>query len=98
MSDFDFELENINVTSDLVTFLPIRDCFSNEHRVRVQWDLGDQFEPEIWDYVGLYNTEWKSVNDHLAYKWAPIMPRHAFSIRRRCVHFTDFDFDVSELI
>lgn len=93
MSDFDFELENINASSDLVTFRPVRDCYSNETRIRLQWDIGDSFDPEVLDYVGLFNTEWNSVDDFLAYKWAPLYPRHAYSIRRRCVQFMDSDLD-----
>lgn len=95
MSDFDFELENINASSDLVTFRPVRDCYSNDYRIRLQWDIGDCFDPEALDYVGLFNTEWNSVDDYLAYKWAPLIPQHAYTLRRRSVQFTDADFDVS---
>lgn len=95
MSDFDFELENINASSDLVTFRPVRDCYSNDYRIRLQWDIGDCFDPEELDYVGLFNTEWNSVDDFLAYKWAPLIPRHAYTLRRRSVQFTDADLDVS---
>ncbi|CAG2234655.1 unnamed protein product [Mytilus edulis] len=93
MSDFDFELENINASSDLVTFRPVRDCYSNDYRIRLQWDIGDCFDPEELDYVGLFNTEWNSVDDFLAYKWAPLIPRHAYTLRRRSVQFTDADLD-----
>lgn len=94
MSDFDLGLENINSSLDLVTFRPVRDCFSTEQRIRVQYDLGDDFDPDVLDYIGLYNTEWKTVHDHLAYKWAPLPPGHyLFPQRRRCVQFKDSDFE-----
>lgn len=98
MSDFDLGLENINSSLDLVTFRPVRDCFSTEQRIRVQYDLGDDFDPNVLDYIGLYNTEWKTVHDHLAYKWAPLPLGHYFFPRgRRCVQFKDSEFDVSEI-
>lgn len=95
MSDFEFDIENIDTTPDSINFLPVNDFYTTDHRLRVQWDIGNSFEPDSLDYVGLYNTEWETINEYLAYKWAPFTPRHPFSLRRRCVQFTDADFDVS---
>ncbi|KAK3106277.1 hypothetical protein FSP39_016681 [Pinctada imbricata] len=72
---FDVDIEDVNPILDLVTFSDVKDILATTTSVRAIFDLGSDFRPYSYDWVGVFYAGWGSTNEYIAYKFAPMLPK-----------------------
>lgn len=96
MAEFDLEIEDINPILDLVCFENIKDNYQSDRPLSLIYNIGKEFKPSKRDdWIGIFPEGWNSVNDYLAYRWAPTKRFSRKEPNLRTVLFSEYQLKVS---